>query len=111
MQLTKPAELGLLILEARRKQRLSQSDLAGKAGVSRQWLSMVENGKTTIEFDLAFHVLRTLGYVMRIEERGQDDPGIVRPRPDLVIERSKRTRLTRRSRPLSSGTGRPDTTG
>lgn len=107
MQLPTPEDLGLLVREARRKHRLSQSDLAGRAGVSRQWLSMVENGKTTVEFDLVFRVLGALGYSIHIErhDRPASSPASPVAPVTSTVDRSARTRLTRRGRPLNPGAG------
>ena len=57
MRIRTPLDLGLIIRDRRRKLRLSQSQLAEKAGVGRQWLVAVERGKARAEIGL---VLRTL---------------------------------------------------
>ena len=41
--------------------RLSQAELAARAGVSRKWISEFEAGKTTAELGLAIKVLAHLG--------------------------------------------------
>lgn len=58
MRIKAPLDLGLAIRERRRALGLSQSALAWQAGVGRQWLVAVEQGKSGVELGL---VLRTLG--------------------------------------------------
>lgn len=67
MLLRTAPEVGDLIADGRRRMRLSQSDLAQRIGVSRQWLSQVENGKTTVEFDLVLAALQALGYALYVQ--------------------------------------------
>ena len=46
-----------LIAATRRARKLSQAELAKRAGVSRAWLASVEGGKPRVDFSL---ILRTL---------------------------------------------------
>lgn len=57
MQIRTPLDLGLAIRDRRRKLRLSQTELARRAGVGRQWVVAIEHGKSRAELGL---VLRTL---------------------------------------------------
>ena len=57
MLIRTPDELGLVIRDRRRKLKLNQTELAGRAKVGRQWLVELEKGKARAPFDL---VLRTL---------------------------------------------------
>ena len=57
MQIRTPLDLGLTIRDKRRKLKLSQNELARKAGVGRQWVVAIERGKSRAELGL---VLRTL---------------------------------------------------
>jgi putative transcriptional regulator len=81
----------------------SQTQLAQKIGVSRQWVSLVERGKTSVEFDLVVGALQALGYRLFVEtsdlpapdeEWRTDHPG------PSVHSPSPRTPLTRRGEPL-----------
>ncbi|MEO6700105.1 MAG: helix-turn-helix domain-containing protein [Jatrophihabitantaceae bacterium] len=49
MRARTPRELGLLVRERRHDLRLSQDELAKRAGVSRPWLSAVETGHSRAE--------------------------------------------------------------
>ncbi|MBE0467970.1 MAG: helix-turn-helix transcriptional regulator [Methyloprofundus sp.] len=54
-------ELGEAVREERQALGMSQSELATLAGVSRKFVSELENGKETVEFNLALKVAGTLG--------------------------------------------------
>lgn len=91
MLLRRPHDLAQLLREARLRAGLSQQDLAEKVGASRQWISLVENGKTTVEFDLVVGVLQALGYRLFVEP----------PNETLTSEaQPPRTPLTRHGEPL-----------
>ena len=57
MQIRTPLDLGLVIRDRRRRLKLSQTELARKAGVGRQWVVVIEHGKSRAGLGL---VLRTL---------------------------------------------------
>ncbi len=46
--------------------KLSQAELAQRAGVSRKWISEFEAGKATAEFGLVLRVLDELGLVLDV---------------------------------------------
>lgn len=99
MLLRNAREVGDLIADGRRHLRWSQADLAQRAGVSRQWVSQVENGKTTAEFDLVLGALHALGYAVYAQSKDWTDSRQqgVSPRTPLTREGSSlRTRRSRR---------------
>ncbi|MFO8175675.1 MAG: helix-turn-helix domain-containing protein [Gemmatimonadota bacterium] len=103
MRLRSAHDLGPLMQEARRSLGWSQTRLAEAVGVSRQWVSLVENGKTSVEFDLVLESLRALGYAVSVEARqgpGQTIPGDQVPVEAATRDPSGRTPLTRQGRPL-----------
>lgn len=63
-------DLGSLISAERKRQGLTQADLAGYAGVGVTFLSQLENGKGTAEVDKALTVLATLGIDLVAQRRG-----------------------------------------
>lgn len=69
-------ELGAVIVDARRHHRLTQQELAEKAGVSRSWLIGVEQGQRKgAELTKILGLLRTLGVSLSLElpsEEGSD---------------------------------------
>lgn len=44
------ADAGAVLRVARSKQNLTQAQVAERAGVSREWLNEVENGKSRFDF-------------------------------------------------------------
>lgn len=55
------ADLGALVRAAREAASLSQQQLADQAGVGRRFVSELENGKPTLEFDKVAAVAAALG--------------------------------------------------
>ncbi len=55
-------DFGLVVRDLRRRASLSQSAVAERAGVSRVWLSQMENGKPTVELGKVLRVLDVLGH-------------------------------------------------
>ena len=64
-----PAHLGEMIRAERKRQRILQRDLADLSGVSLHFLSNLENGKPTIEFQKVLWVLRSLGIELTARTR------------------------------------------
>lgn len=60
MIISNARDLGLLIRHRREELGLTQVEAARLAGVSRQWLIQVEQGKGTAEFDRVIRLLRVL---------------------------------------------------
>jgi HTH-type transcriptional regulator/antitoxin HipB len=78
MQIRTPLDLGLAIRDRRRKLKLSQTDLARKAGVGRQWVVAIEHGKTRAELGLVLRTLSALGLSLTVDAgdrllRSRDD--------------------------------------
>ena len=73
MQIRTPLDLGLAIRDRRRKLKLSQTELARKAGVGRQWVVAMEYGKSRAELGLVLRTLSALDLPLTI------DPGDLRP--------------------------------
>lgn len=67
MLLRRPHDLGALFRDGRARAGWSQTDLADRMGVSRQWISQVETGKTSVEFDLVVGGLQALGYQLHVD--------------------------------------------
>lgn len=65
--------LGRALREERRRQGLTQADLAGRAQVSRGWLIRLEAGHGTAEMDPVFRVIVALGLTVTLAPR-QDTP-------------------------------------
>jgi y4mF family transcriptional regulator len=59
--ITSVHDLGQLIREAREERKLSQQAFADLAGVGRRFISELENGKATLEFDKVLQVASATG--------------------------------------------------
>lgn len=91
MLLRRPHDLAGLFRDARTRAGWSQSELAEKVGVSRQWVSLVETGKTSVEFDLVLGALQALDYHLYVRSSDQTPP---------THNPSGRTQLTMDGEPL-----------
>lgn len=105
MILRNPGELADLFRDGRARAGWSQAELAKRAGVSRQWISLVENGKTSVEFDLVIDTLREMGYHLTVGTTAPTatswiDGGRHAAPPQRSHGPSTRTPLTRSGQPL-----------
>jgi HTH-type transcriptional regulator/antitoxin HipB len=95
MLISTARDLGIAIRDRRKLLGMDQMDLATKVGVSRRWLTQVENGKPGAEFGLLLRTLNALG--MRISVGTEDqlrlstEPPLTAPDLDEVIARARRT--------------------
>ena len=64
-------DVGLLIRDQRRKQKLRQADLAKRLSVSRQWLIAAEQGNAGAELGLVLKALAALGLHMDIRSQSE----------------------------------------
>jgi y4mF family transcriptional regulator len=62
--------LGQLIRAERKRQKLTQEQLAGLAGVGVRFVRELESGKESCRIGLAFVVLQTLGLSVSVSGRG-----------------------------------------
>ena len=70
MQIRTPLDFGLIIRDRRRELKLSQTELARKAGVGRQWVVAIERGKPRAELGLVLRTSSALG--LRLTVDGMD---------------------------------------
>ncbi len=68
-KITSVADIGVLVRAARERQKLSQLAFADLAGVGRRFLSELENGKATLEFDKVLKVAAASGIDLFVKER------------------------------------------
>lgn len=64
-------DLGAAIRAERKRQKLTQTELANLCAVSLSFISNLENGKATAELERALKVLSTLGLDIAITKRGE----------------------------------------
>ena len=67
MRIRTSLDLGLAIRDQRRRLKLSQAELARKAGVGRQWVVAVERGKSRAELGLVLRTLTALDLALTID--------------------------------------------
>ena len=60
-KLSTAADIGELVRAARRKQGISQEQLAGVAGTGVRLISDLENGKSTVQIEKVIKVIEALG--------------------------------------------------
>lgn len=58
--ITRPSEMGAALQGLRRSLGVTQAELAGRAHVTRKWISEMENGKVTAEVGVLCRVLAAL---------------------------------------------------
>ena len=95
MRIRTPLDLGLVIRDRRRKLGLSQTELARKVGVGRQWIVAIERGKSRAELGLVLRTFSALGLSITSETdnrppRSPDD--ITAVDIDAVVSNARRDR-------------------
>jgi len=64
-------DIGALIRESRKKAGMDQQRLANLVGVSRLWISQVENGKSGAAIGRVLNVLAALGIRLQVADEAQ----------------------------------------
>jgi y4mF family transcriptional regulator len=81
MRIKTAETLGELVRDQRKQRGWSQTRLAEKVGVSRLWVSQLENGKETVEFGLVLKTLRALDLALGVSRVEKN------PLPGGLLER------------------------
>ena len=68
MRITSIKDIGKLVKETRKKQKLTQVQLAQLSNVGPRFLSDLENGKPTCEVEKTLKVLSNLGIRLMVQE-------------------------------------------
>ncbi|WP_419923605.1 helix-turn-helix transcriptional regulator [Candidatus Poriferisocius sp.] len=68
-QLRSPGQIGRILRERRAELGFSQDEVARRAGVSRPWLSAVENGKTSSQINELLRLAHALGLAWELAPR------------------------------------------
>jgi HTH-type transcriptional regulator/antitoxin HipB len=69
-----PNQIGNLIRRARKKRDLSQTQLAERAGVRQETISLIETGNPAARLETILAVLAALDLEFRIVPRGKASP-------------------------------------
>ena len=64
------ADLGKVVLVARKEQNLTQADIAGLAHTGNRFLVDLEKGKPTIQMKKALDILELLGFELIVRKKG-----------------------------------------
>ncbi len=67
MQIRTAKDIGALIRDRRKNQKLDQAELAKKVGVNRRWVIEVERGKPRAEIGLVLKTLDALRLTLSVE--------------------------------------------
>jgi HTH-type transcriptional regulator/antitoxin HipB len=84
-----PRDLGVVIRAKRRQLGLSQTDLAQKAGVGRQWLVAIERGKSTAEIGLVLRTLAGLGLSLTVADSPAGRTGRGATDIDVIVKAAR----------------------
>jgi HTH-type transcriptional regulator/antitoxin HipB len=94
MQIRTAKDIGALIRDQRKTQKLDQAGLAKKVGVNRRWVLEVERGKPRAEIGLILKTFDALGLSVSIEgkaaARRRGGREIESVDIDAIIENAKR---------------------
>ena len=94
MQIRTAKDVGALIRDKRKNQKLDQAELAKKVGVNRRWVLEVERGKPRAEIGLVLKTLDALGLTLSVEvdvaKRRRSGREIEPVDIDAIIENAKR---------------------
>jgi HTH-type transcriptional regulator/antitoxin HipB len=86
MRLETPADFGAVIRDRRLKVGLSQQALAGKAGVSRQWIVELEKSKPGAPLGMVLRTMNALGILLTSEARKGATTKAPNPLRDMDID-------------------------
>jgi len=79
------AEIGERIASARKERRLTQTELASRAGVSRPTIDLLENGRASeIGYSKLARILAAVGFELRLQTIARERPTL----DDLLKEDS-----------------------
>lgn len=74
--ITRPNEIGAALQGLRRSLGVTQAELAGRARVTRKWISEMENGKATAEVGVLCRVLAALDAGIEIVHAPSQRPSL-----------------------------------
>ena len=69
IQIFNSKDLGKVIRQIRKKQKLTQEDLSGLTGTGRRFIVELEQGKETAQIGKVLHVISALGVSIEISTK------------------------------------------
>lgn len=67
MRVSDTEDLGIIARQRRQQMRISQAELAARAGVTRQWINRFERGNAEVTLSKVFAVIRELSLKVRVD--------------------------------------------
>jgi HTH-type transcriptional regulator/antitoxin HipB len=94
MRIRTPIDIGALIRDRRTALALDQKELAGKIGVSRQWIVEIEKGKPRAEIALVLRTIEALGIALTAGDPSTEKRQNARPPVDIdsIVSAARRKR-------------------
>lgn len=89
MRIRRPEDIAAAAREARRKGGISQTELAARLEVNREWVSRLESGEPGVSLGIVLRALNALGLHLRIEENEAEEaakPADKGRRPPISID-------------------------
>jgi len=71
----RPEDLGRVIADRRRSLGMNQDSLAVESGISRDYLSKLERGRSSLVTNHVFRILRRMGATITISFDSENDGG------------------------------------
>ena len=96
MKIRTVSDLGLILRERRRELGLTQAELAGRIGASRQWIIRVEQGNPRSDVGLVLKAIAALRLALDVRGDGDITPSdekTGRIDIDAVVRAARRGRL------------------
>lgn len=91
-------ELAAFVGEIRTELGIPQSQLAARAGVSRQWLVALESGRPTVEAGRVLRTLEALGFEIVVTPYDPAPPWMLRAVADAAARREAAAKAVRAKR-------------
>lgn len=67
IQISTISDLGKAVRDDRKRRGMTQAEFASLCGVGQDYISELENGKTTMEIGKVLSIVTTLGFMIKLE--------------------------------------------
>ena len=82
MQIRRPDDIGAAVRDARTRQSMTQTDLAARIEVNREWVSRLESGEPGVSLGLVLRALNEVGLTLSLPDptvSPNDQPDAITP--------------------------------
>lgn len=90
IKITEVRDLGRILRSVRKSAHVRLDDLAGFAGVSKQFVSDLEHGKETIRLGLVLKVLDEIGLHLKVDVPAAAEAHLEKSLANALLNESKR---------------------